>query len=88
MKNVINLQQYYLSCELEREIERFVQYYNNHQYHESLDNLTPADVYFVKKRERLSVRNLIKHEILKMRRVYNLEKGGLKKQLQFLKTTT
>ena len=50
MKNMINLQHYYLPGELEREIERFVQYYNNSRYHESLDNLTPADVYFGKKR--------------------------------------
>ena len=27
-------------------IEGFVSYYNNCRYHESLDNLTPADVYF------------------------------------------
>jgi len=87
MKNVINLQHYYLPGELESEIERFVQYYNNLRYHESLDNLTPADVYFGKKWERLSMHNMIKHETLKMSRVYNLGKGGLKKKLQFLKTT-
>lgn len=87
MKNVINLQHYYLPGELEKEIERFAQYYNNHRYHESLDNLTPADVYFGLKHERLSVREMIKRETLKMRRAYNLGKGGLKKQLLFLKTT-
>lgn len=73
--------------ELEREIERFVQYYNNRRYHESLDNLTPAEVYFGKKKERLSLLKMIKHETLKMRRIYYLWKGGFKKQLQFLKTT-
>ena len=60
---------------------------NINRYHESLDNLTPADVYFGRKQERRSVREMIKRETLRMRRVYNLGKGGLKKQLQFLKTT-
>ncbi|MBT4484377.1 MAG: transposase [Candidatus Latescibacteria bacterium] len=45
IKNVINLQNYYLPGELELEIKRFVEYYNNKRYHESLDNLTPATVY-------------------------------------------
>ena len=87
MKNVINLQHYYLPGELEQEIARFVEHYNNHRYHESLDNLTPADVYFGKKKERLSLRAMIKHETLKMRRLYNLGNGGLKKQLRILKST-
>ena len=45
MKNVITLQNYYLPGELKEEIERFVDYYNHRRYHESLDTLTPADVY-------------------------------------------
>ena len=45
---------------------------------ETLNNQTPDDVYFSKKRERLSMRNMIKRETLKMRRVYNLGKGDLK----------
>ena len=87
MKNVVNLQHYYLPGELEREIKRFVEYYNNHRYHESLDNLTPADVYFGRKRERLSVREMIRRETMKLRRAYNLGKGGAKKQLHLSKIT-
>ena len=86
IKNVINLQNYYLPGELDQEIERFVEYYNNHRYHESLDNLTPASVYFGRKRERLSVREMIKRKTMKLRRVYNLEKGGLRKHLLLSKT--
>ncbi|HUS94686.1 MAG TPA: integrase core domain-containing protein [Patescibacteria group bacterium] len=44
MKNVVRLQTFYFPWELEHAIEEFVIYYNNERYHESLDNLTPADV--------------------------------------------
>jgi transposase InsO family protein len=86
IKNVINLQNYYLPGELEQEIGRFVEYYNNHRYHESLNNLTPADVFYGRDRKRLSLRERIKHITMKSRRKYNLGKGGLKKQLLFLKS--
>jgi len=87
LKNVVNLQHYYLPGELEQELERFVDHYNNHRYHESLDNLTPADVYSCRRRERLTVRDIIKRETMKLRRAYNLGKGGLKKHLLFENST-
>ena len=40
MKN----QNYYLPGDLENQIGAFVEYYNNQRYHESLNNVTPADV--------------------------------------------
>src|SRR5262249_46577981 len=46
MKNRILLDNYYLPGQLEQSIEAFVEYYNDCRYHESLDNPTPADVYF------------------------------------------
>ena len=36
----------YLPGDLEHQIGAFVDYYNNERYHESLNNVTPADVYF------------------------------------------
>ena len=45
MKNRVLLENYFLPGALERQIGAFVDHYNNHRYHESLDNLTPADVY-------------------------------------------
>ena len=46
MKNRVLLENYYLPCDLKRQIGAFVEYYNNQRYHESLGNVTPADVYF------------------------------------------
>jgi putative transposase len=42
----ILLEKYYLPGDLEGQIEGFVGHYNHRRYHESLNNLTPADVYF------------------------------------------
>ena len=49
MKNVVKLDHYYLPRELKEAIGRFVTHYNNDRLHESLDNVTPADVYLWKK---------------------------------------
>ena len=46
LKSRILLENYYLPGDLERAVADFVQHYNHRRYHESLDNLTPADVYF------------------------------------------
>ena len=46
LKNRILLENYYLPGDLEAQIARFVEHYNYRRYHESLNNLTPADVYF------------------------------------------
>jgi len=72
MKNVINLEKYYFPWELEQEIARFVEYYNNERYHESLNNVTPADVYFGRHREIITRREQTKRRTLKQRKHYNL----------------
>jgi hypothetical protein len=46
LKNRILLENYYLPDDLEAHVDRFVEHYNRRRYHESLRNLTPADVYF------------------------------------------
>lgn len=68
MKNVVKLENYYLPGDLIQRIEEFVNYYNNHRYHESLHNLTPADVYFGRDQKILEKRKLIKIKTMKMRR--------------------
>ena len=72
MKNQIKLQNYYLPGELEQEIEAFVAHYNHQRVHESLDNLTPADVYQGRAREVLTLRNELKEQTLRRRRRENL----------------
>ena len=46
MKNVVKLQQYYFPWELEAALKDFVSCCNNERYQQSLNNVTPADVYF------------------------------------------
>ena len=46
LKNRILLEHYYLPGDLERRVAAFVAQYNHARHHESLANLTPADVYF------------------------------------------
>jgi transposase InsO family protein len=73
MKNIVNLQNYFLPGELESQIASFVSYYNNQRYHESLDNLTPADVYFGRTKEVLNKREKIKERTMRQRRLQNLQ---------------
>jgi putative transposase len=70
MKSIVTLDNYYSPDELEAEISSFVDYYNNERYHESLDNVTPADVYHGRSEEILSRRKKIKKRTMKQRRLY------------------
>lgn len=72
MKNVILLQNYYSPSGLEKALAEFVEYDNNERYHESLDNLTPADIYFGKFEEVLSRREETKRKTMQQRRSQNL----------------
>ena len=83
MKNVVKLNHYYLPWELEEEIEKFVEYYNNERYHESLGNLPPAAVFFGWAKRHLNEREEIKQKTIERRRKINLKnyykKGHLKR---------
>lgn len=72
MKNVVKLENYYLPGDLIIRLEEFVEYYNNKRYHESLQNLTPSDVYFGRGQEILEQRHLIKLRTMKKRRKQHL----------------
>jgi transposase InsO family protein len=68
MKNQILLENYYLPGELKIALKQFVSYYNHERYHESLRNLTPADVFYGRGQEILDQREKIKRSTLAMRR--------------------
>ena len=69
MKNRILLENYYLPGNLEQQISAFVDHYNNHRYHESLNNVTPADVYFGRDKDILREREKIKKQTIQYRRL-------------------
>jgi putative transposase len=71
MKNILLLENYYSPSELQYHIEIFVDYYNNYRYHEALNNVTPADVYYGRDREILTRREQIKKKTLLLRRRQN-----------------
>jgi transposase InsO family protein len=68
MKNQILLENYYLPGQLEQRLAEFVDYYNLQRYHESLNNLTPADVYFGRGQTILTRREKIKLKTIELRR--------------------
>ena len=69
----MKLQNYYFPWELEHEIGGFIEYYNNRRLHESLQNVTPADVYHGRSQEILDRRKEIKQKTLALRRRQNLQ---------------
>ena len=72
MKNVILLDKYFLPQDLEHEIGKFIDYYNNERYHEGINNMRPVDVYNGKSKEIETMRNRIKMQTLMYRKLMNL----------------
>jgi putative transposase len=76
LKNRILLENYYLPGDLKAHIDRFVDHYNHRRYHESLQNLTPADVYFGRGQTILLQRERIKRDTIKQRRLQHQSKAA------------
>jgi putative transposase len=68
MKNLILLDNYYSPSQLEARISEWVDYYNNHRYHEAIDNVTPSDRFYGKDKEILKQRQRTKTETMSQRR--------------------
>ena len=58
-----------LPGDLETQIEAFVDHYNHQRYHESLNNVTPSDVYFGRAQGILNRRERIKRKTFETRRL-------------------
>ena len=76
LKNRILLENYYLPGALEAQIEAFVEHYNHRRYHESIDNLTPADVYLGRAQTILLERNRIKRQTIQQRRLIHRDQAA------------
>jgi transposase InsO family protein len=63
------LENYFLPGDLEAHIAAFVGHYNHQRYHESLRNLTPADVYTGRGHTILLERERTKRKTMKLRRL-------------------
>lgn len=69
MKCVVKQDVYYSQDELINALKKFVHYYNYERYHESLNNTTPADMYFGRANRIIERRKKIKQKTLKDRKI-------------------
>ena len=72
----VKLENYYFPWELEHAIEEWVTHCNHERYHESLNNVTPADVYNGRRNDILDRRSMIKSRTMTQRKVQNLRLAG------------
>ena len=76
MKDTILLDNYYLPEELTARIEEFVTHYNTRRYHESLNNLTPEDVWLGRGHTVLAYRQKIKENTLNLRKLLHRQSAA------------
>ena len=57
-------------------IAECVDHYNHERYHESLDNVTPADVFQGRRNDILDHRALVKAKTMTQRKIHNLRLTG------------
>ena len=60
----------------EKAIDEWVHHYNHERYQESLDNVTPADVFGGSRNEILDQRALVKARTMTKRKIHHLRLAG------------
>jgi transposase InsO family protein len=76
LKNRILLENYFLPGNLEAQIAAFVEHYNYQRYHESLNNVTPADAYFGRAPAIIKQRERIKRQTIEYRRLQHRKRAA------------
>ena len=71
LKRVVNQLPYELPSQLEKAIADFVEYYNYRRYHKALGNVTPADVLYGRREQKLQRREEMRASTVQKRRDYN-----------------
>lgn len=77
LKARMNLLVYTSPDELRRTMQEFIDYYNHRRYHEAIDNVTPADVFYGRREEILRRREEQKQRTIQERLRYNLGRSNL-----------
>ena len=76
LKNRVLLENYFLPGDLEQQIEAFIEHYNHRHYHESLENVTPADAYFGRATAIIQRRERIKRQTIEHRRLQHRKRAA------------